>query len=76
MCLNLNEYQFKISRYSSTYMNLMVTRNQKPKVDTQKLERNKSLSLKKIIKIQRKKLKEEKITKKRSTRTSQTQVTK
>ena len=42
MCLNLNDYQFKTSRYSYrlTYMrNPMVTTNQKPTIDTQKLER-------------------------------------
>ena len=39
MCLNLNEYQFKTSRYRSTYMNPMVNTNQKPTIDTQKLER-------------------------------------
>ena len=38
---NLNDYQFKISRYSykSTYMNSIVTTKQKPTIDTQKLER-------------------------------------
>ena len=38
MCLNLNDYQFKTSRYSyrSTYVNSMVTANQKPTIDTQK----------------------------------------
>ena len=41
MCLNLNDYQFKISRYSyrKTCMKPMGTTNQKPTVDTQKLER-------------------------------------
>ena len=41
MCLNLNDYQFKTGRYScrSTYMNPMVTTNQKPATDTQKLKR-------------------------------------
>ena len=36
MCLNLNDYQFKTSRYNhrSTYMNPMVTRNQNPTMDT------------------------------------------
>ena len=40
MCLNLKDYLSK-SRNSSkeTYMNPMVTTNQKPKIDTQKLER-------------------------------------
>ena len=42
MCLNLYGYQFKISRYNYglTYMNPMVTTNQKPTIDTQKLDRN------------------------------------
>ena len=41
MCLNLNVYQFLKSRYSyrSTYMNAMVTTNQKPTIDIQKEER-------------------------------------
>ena len=41
MCLNLNDYQFKTSRhnYRSTYMNTMVTTNQKPTTDTLILER-------------------------------------
>ena len=41
MCLNLNDNQFKTNRYSyrSTYRNLMVTANQKPKMDTQNLDR-------------------------------------
>ena len=41
MCLNLNDYTFKTSRYSyrSTYINSMVTTNQNPTMDTQKLER-------------------------------------
>ena len=40
-CLNLNDSQFKTSRYSyrSSYMNPMITTNQKPTIDTQKLER-------------------------------------
>ena len=38
MCMNLNDSQFKTSRYSyrSTHMNSMVTTNQKPTIDTQK----------------------------------------
>ena len=41
MCLNLNDYQFKTSRYNyeSTYMDPMVTTNQKPTIDTQKTKR-------------------------------------
>ena len=41
MCLNLKDYQFKASRYNygSIYMNPMVTTNQKPTIDTQKLRR-------------------------------------
>ena len=40
MCLNLNDDQFQISRYNyrSTYVNAMVTTNQKPIIDTQKLK--------------------------------------
>ena len=38
MCLNLNDYKFKTSRYRSTYINSMVTTNQNPTIDTQKLE--------------------------------------
>ena len=43
MCLNLNDYQFKTSRYSykSTYMKPMVTTNQKTSINTQKLRRKK-----------------------------------
>ena len=39
--MNLNDYQFKASRYNygSTYMNPMVTTNQKPMIDTQKPKR-------------------------------------
>ena len=39
--LNSNDYQFKTSRYSyqSTYMNPMITTNQKPTRDQQKLAR-------------------------------------
>ena len=45
---------------SLKYMNPMVTRNIKPKVDTQKLQRKKENNTnKKIIKTQGKKLKEE-----------------
>ena len=41
MYLNLNDYQFKSSRYNywSSYMNPMVTTNQKLIRDTQKLKR-------------------------------------
>ena len=41
MCLNLNVYQFKTSRcsYRSTYMNPMVSTNQRPIIDSQKLKR-------------------------------------
>ena len=41
MCLNLNGYQFKMCRYNymATYMNPMVTTNQKPTIDTHKLKR-------------------------------------
>ena len=62
MLLNLNDSQFKTSRhsYGSTYMNPMVTTNQKPRVDTQnKKETNTGIPLMKVIKSQGKKLKEE-----------------
>ena len=38
MCLNLNDYQFKTIKYNYrlTYINPMVTANEKPTVDTQK----------------------------------------
>lgn len=39
MCLKLNDYQLKTSRYRLTYMNSMVTTNQKCSVGTQDLER-------------------------------------
>ena len=38
MYLNLNDYQFKTSRYRLAHMNPMVNTNQKPTIDTQKLE--------------------------------------
>ena len=37
MCLNFNDH-FKTSRYRPTYMNPMVTTNQKHMIDTQKLK--------------------------------------
>ena len=61
MDLNLNNYQFKTSRYSyrSIHMNFMVDTNQKPTTDTQKpKEMNRNIPLKKIIKSQGKKIKE------------------
>ena len=41
MCLNLNDYQFKTSRYNygTTYMSPMVNTNQKPMIDMQKPKR-------------------------------------
>ena len=41
MCLNLNDYQFKTSRYSYRliYTNLSVTTIQKPTIDAQKTKR-------------------------------------
>ena len=39
MCLNLNDYQFKTNRYRSTYMNPIVTTNQKFTIDPPKLRR-------------------------------------
>ena len=46
MYMNLNDYQFKTSRYNcrSTYMNPMVTTNQKPTLDTQKLKKKGTLA--------------------------------
>ena len=58
--LELNFYQLKTSLYSSIFIDSLV-------IDTQKLERNTSLLLKKMIKPERKKLKEEK---RKPTRTS------
>ena len=59
MDLNLNNYQFKTSRYRSIHMNFMVDTNQKPTTDTQKeRERDTNITLKKIIKPQGKRLKE------------------
>ena len=58
----LNDYQFKTSSHSyrSTYMNPMGTTNQKPTIDTQKLERKEHRhTTKEDIKPQRKKQKEE-----------------
>ena len=42
-CLNMNDYQFKASRYSygSTYLNSTVTTNQKYTTDSQKPKRKK-----------------------------------
>ena len=50
MCLILSDYQFKTSRYNyrSTYMNPMVTTNQKHTIDTQILKE----SLKKFKRIE------------------------
>ena len=63
MCLNLYDYQFKASRYSyrSTYLNSMVTTNQKLKIESQKFkERNPSTLQKKIIKPQKENRKKKK----------------
>ena len=62
MHLNLKDYLFKTTRYSyrSTYMNPIITKNQKSTIDTQKLERQEhSILLKKITKLQGKKQKEQ-----------------
>ena len=62
MDLNLNNYQFKTSRYSyrSIHMNFMVDTNQKPTIDTQnEREREPNITLKKIIKPHGKRLKEQ-----------------
>ena len=80
MSLNLNEYQFKTSRYSyrPTHMNPTMTTSQKPPIDKQKLERkgyrhttktNKQTN-KKIIKPEKNRKKE-----KRTTKTTRKQVT-
>ena len=70
MCLNLNDYLLKTSRYShrATYMNHIVTTYQKSTIDTQRQEKRiTSLPLKKSIKPQGKNLKEEE---QRTTKTS------
>ena len=61
MCLNLNDYQFKVSRYSygSTYMNSMAITNQKCTIHKNQKERNSSTLQKEIIKPQKEKQKEE-----------------
>ena len=64
MCLNLNEYQFKISKYiyRLTYMSFTVTTNQKStikKKEQKERERYPNIILKKITKPQGRKLKEE-----------------
>lgn len=61
MCLNLSNFISKTSRFSyeSTYMNPMITTNQKPAIVT-KNKRYTTIPLKKNIKAQEKKLKEEK----------------
>ena len=43
MCFNLNDYQFKTSKYTfrSIYTNSMVTTNQKPTTDAQKRKEHK-----------------------------------
>ena len=38
-CFNLNDYQFKTAIVIGQHMSTMVTTNQKPTIDTQKLER-------------------------------------
>jgi len=44
MCLNLNDHQINTDCYllQVTYMNLMVTTNPKPTIDTPKVKRNKA----------------------------------
>ena len=62
MCLNLNDYQFKASRYSygSTSTNSMATTNQKHTIDSQKPKTMElSILQKKIIKPQKEKQREE-----------------
>jgi len=62
MCLNLNDYQFKASRYSYglTSTNSMATTNQKHTIDLQKPKtRELSILQKKIIiKLQKEKQRE------------------
>ena len=60
VCFNLNDYKFKTYILLSTYINPMVTTNQKHTIDTQKLKKITSMPLKKIIKPQRKRVREEK----------------
>ena len=59
MCLNLSENQLTIDCYTHQilYMNPMLTTNQKPLTDAQKL-RNSNITLKKANKPQGKKIKE------------------
>ena len=56
MYLNLNDHQFKANRccYSSAYKNTLVTTDQNPLTDTQKLERKEyKHNTKKIVKLKR-----------------------
>ena len=72
MCLNLNDYQFKRSKYSfmSTYVNSMVITNQISTTETQKLERKEHKhTLNKTIKPQGKKQKGE-MNRERTTKTN------
>lgn len=72
LCLNLNDNQFEISRYSqrSTYMNSMVTTNRKSTIDTDlnQRERNTSIPPKKIIKSPQKKLRKKSTGRTKTTR--------
>ena len=38
-CLNLNDYQLKISKYRSSFMNPKINTNQKPTTDIQELKK-------------------------------------
>lgn len=52
MCLSLHDHQLTIivcCVLKMLYMNLMETVNQKPVIDTEKIKRNPSLTLKKLI---------------------------
>ena len=68
VCFNVNDYKFKTYILLSTYINPMVTTNQKHTIDTQKLKKITSMPLKKIIKPQRKRLRKEQKKKKKKTR--------
>ena len=73
MCLNLNDHKFKSSRYNygSTYMNTMVTTNEKPTMDTQKTKRKEQKhTSKEIHQTTREKTKRRRNEQKRTTKTS------
>ena len=55
MCLNLKDYLFKTNIYSyrTTYMKPIAATKQKPTTDTQNIDRNTRVPLKKTIKLQK-----------------------